>query len=55
MGAIDSPAARLATGERSLQSWLALIISQVVPLPAGSLLSVNQPADLALFNRGEVS
>jgi hypothetical protein len=55
MGAIDSPSARLATGERSLQSWLALVDSQALPLPMEPLLSVNQPADLALFNRGEVS
>jgi hypothetical protein len=53
MSAIDSPAARLAAGERSLQSWLALVGRQAVPLPMEPLLSVNQPADLALFNRRE--
>jgi molybdopterin-guanine dinucleotide biosynthesis protein A len=53
MCAIDSPAAWLAAGERSLQSWLALVGRQAVPLPMEPLLSVNQPADLALFNRRE--
>jgi molybdopterin-guanine dinucleotide biosynthesis protein A len=46
--------ASLAAGERSLQRWLAVVGSQVVPLPAGPLLNANRPGDLAQFNRWDV-